>query len=533
MTGSQEFPESHSLKQATHAVTRFLIPSVADLIFLILLVNLTCGSLAPRLLDDAGIGWHIRNGQQILQTHAVTRTDPFSVSTNGKAWYAWEWLYDLLVAAIHARLGLNGVVFFTAVFIAATFALALRVALTSRGSLPVAVVLLVLAISASSIHFFARPHVLSWLMVVIWFRILDAQETATRKYGGIIWLPLLTLLWVNLHGGFLVGFILLGIYLMGGAVQKLTSRSAAEKQSIWRRLKRLGPVAALSLAASLVNPYGYKLYVHIYQYLSDRFLMNHIDEFLSPNFHGMAQKCFAMLLLITIAVLAGARGKIRASQLLVVMFAVYSGLYASRNLPVSSILLTLVIAPLLTGQISEAVTGQGIAPWLRRCLARYDSFASRMTSMETRFRGHLWPVAAMLLGLWVSSHGGRIGSRQVMNAHFREKRFPVQAAEWIPQSGLPQPVFAPDYWGGYLIYRLYPQTRVFVDDRHDLYGDQFFKDYLKVILVQPEWEKVLDEDQLNWVLVPAESSLANILKLSPRWKTIHEDMTAVLFEKQP
>ena len=530
-------PGAQSGNETTNVLARLVIPSVADLIFIVLLVALSCGAMAPRLLDDAGIGWHIRNGQQILQTHAVTRTDPFSVSTNGKAWYAWEWLYDLSIAAIHARLGLNGIVFFTAVLIAATFALVLRVALATGGSLPVTVALLVLAISASSIHFFARPHVLSWLLVVIWFRILDAHEVATQKYSGIFWLPLLTLIWVNLHGGFLVGFVLLGIYLIVGAVQYFASRSPAEKQTIWQRVKRLGLVATLSLAASLANPYGYKLHVHIYQYLSDRFLMNHIDEFLSPNFHGMPQKCFAVLLLITIAVLAGARGKIRPSQLLVVIFAVHSGLYASRNLPVSSILLTLVIAPLASERISEAVTGQRIAPWLRKCLTGYDSFASRMTGMETRFRGHLWPVAAILLGLWVSTHGGwiglrGIGSRQVMNAHFREKRFPVQAAEVISQSGLRQPMFAPDYWGGYLIYRLYPQTKVFVDDRHDLYGDQFVKNYLKVILVQPEWEKVLSEDQVNWVLVPTESSLANILKLSPRWKAIHEDKTAVLFEKQ-
>jgi hypothetical protein len=200
---------------------------------------------------------------------------------------------------------------------------------------------------------------------------------------------------------------------------------------------------------------------------------------------------------------------------------------------VSSLLLTLVIAPLLSRQISEAATGQGIALWLRTCLTRYDAFASRMTGMETRFRGHLWPVAAMLLGLWVTAHGGWIGSRQVVNVRFRETRFPVQAADVIEQSGVREPVFAPDYWGGYLIYRLYPQVKVFVDDRHDLYGDQFIKNYLKVILVQPEWEKVLDEDQVNWVLVPTESSLANILKLSSRWKAIHEDKTAVLFEKQP
>ena len=108
---------------------RFLIPSVTDLIFIVLLIALTYGVLAPRLLKDGGTGWHIRNGQQILQTHSITRTDSFSYTMHGQPWYAWEWLYDALIAGIYQWLGLNGVVFFTSVVIAATFALVLRLAL--------------------------------------------------------------------------------------------------------------------------------------------------------------------------------------------------------------------------------------------------------------------------------------------------------------------------------------------------------------------------------------------------------------------
>src|SRR5438552_6501478 len=156
---------------------RFLIPSVADLIFIVLLIALTYGALAPRLLKDAGTGWHIRNGQQILLTHSITRIDTFSYTMHCQPWYAWEWLYDVLIAAIYQALGLNGVVFFTAAVIAATFALVLRLTLRQGGGLPVSVILLFLAVGASTIHFFARPHVLSWLLTVIWFQLLDRSET--------------------------------------------------------------------------------------------------------------------------------------------------------------------------------------------------------------------------------------------------------------------------------------------------------------------------------------------------------------------
>src|ERR1700693_791226 len=125
------------------------------------------GALSTRLLGDAGIGWHIRNGEQMLRTHSVTRTDPFSVTMGGQAWYAWEWLYDLKVAALHHWFGLNGVVFFTAIVIALTFALALRLSLVRGADVPISALLLALSLGVSMIHLFARPHVVSWLFTVI------------------------------------------------------------------------------------------------------------------------------------------------------------------------------------------------------------------------------------------------------------------------------------------------------------------------------------------------------------------------------
>ena len=140
-------------------------------------------------------------------------------------------------------------------------------------------------------------------------------------------------------------------------------------------------------------------------------------------------------------------------------------------------------------------------------------------------------VLIFVLGLWASMHGGRLGSAQLINAYFDDKHFPVEAAETIAKREIREPIFCPDQWGGYLIYRLYPQTKVLVDDRHDLYGDQFFKDYLKVVFVQPDWSKVLDERHVNWVLMPKNSSLGTILEQTPGWKLIYEDGTAVLFQR--
>ena len=507
---------------------------MTDLIFLVLLVSLSCGVLAPRLLGDGGIGWHIRNGEQMLRTHAITRNDPFSSTMQGQPWYAWEWLYDVLIARIHQGMGLNGVVFFTALVIAGTFAFALRLTLARGGNLPLTVILLALAVGASAIHLFARPHVLSWLLVVVWFELLDSWDrTVDRAQDrALFWLPLVMLIWVNLHGGFLTGFMLLGLYWAGSSLRWLTAPEPGERRFAGRRARLLGVITLLSLAATLVNPYGYKLHVHVFEYLSNRFLMNHIEEFLSPNFHGLAEQCFALLLVITMIGLAAEREKPRPSLLLVILFAAGSGLYASRNLPVSSILLMLAVTPILSRAGAGAEAHRELASGLRRWFSRFESFASRMTRMELSLRGHAWPVLVVVLGLGICAHGGRLGSWQILDAHFSARRFPVLATDEIERRGIQAPIFCPDFWGGYLIYRLYPETRVVLDDRHDLYGESFFKDYLKVIRAEPGWESVFDEERVVWVLVPAESTLANLLSERPEWAAVYRDTVAVLYRRR-
>ena len=513
------------------AWSRFLIPSVSDLIFILLTLSLTVGALAPRLLGDAGTGWHIRNGELILETRSITRTDPFSATKHGRPWYAWEWLFDAAVAAIHGRTGLDGVVFLSALVIASSFTLTFRMALRRGAALPITVAMLILAIGASAIHLFARPHIFSWLLALAWFEVLDSAEDSadTRR---LYWLPALMLVWVNLHGGFVLGFALCGTYLIAGLVRLSRAKHSVEGEGIRRWLRHLVVASGISFLAGLVNPFGFRLYMHVYQYLTDRFLMNHIDEFRSPDFHGAAQQCFAALLLVTIAALAVAGARLRTSELLVVAFAVYSGLYASRNLPVSSILLVVILAPLVSVELSKASQSMALAPRVRGILARIDAFSGRMGALEARFQGHLWPMVVVIAGILLSVHNGRLGSSQLMSAHFDSQRFPVAATDWIEAQGIREPIFSQDYWGGYLIYRLYPQSQVFLDDRHDFYGDEYLKRYLRIVRVEPGWDRELESLGPMWILLPRESTLTNILREVPQWKAVYEDRTAALFRKE-
>jgi hypothetical protein len=238
-----------------------------------------------------------------------------------------------------------------------------------------------------------------------------------------------------------------------------------------------------------------------------------------------------MLLLISIIALNRSRQSIRVPQFLMIAFAVFSGLYAARNLPVSAILITLIMAPIASQTIVEAGSDPKLTHSVQKLFLRLHSFGERMANLELHFRSHLWLIVAFALGLGICANGGRLGSQQFIRAYFDPKVFPVEATDVIAQRKIHEPIFCPDSWGGYLIYRLYPQTKVVVDDRHDLYGEAFLKDYLKVIQVEPEWENVLDAMHVNWVVVPANSALATIMRITPQWSAAHEDKTAILFQR--
>lgn len=537
---------SSTAERPTPAWARVLIPSVGDLIFAALLALLVFTPLSIRLLGDAGIGWHIRDGQQILAAHGIPRVDSFSATMKGQPWFAWEWGYDVLVGGLERWTGLNGIVCLTALIIALVFAGTFRWLVQRGTNVLVALALMLLAASASMIHFLARPHVVSWLFTLVWVRILESPEggrEGVRFDGGseqgqvgqkgtrVLWLlPPLMLVWVNVHGGFLIGFVLLGVYTAVATWQWLTLRADKledflQKLSAGKRAKDLASVGLVAGLATLVSPYGWKLHVHILQYLGNRFLMDHIDEFQSPNFHGAAQRCFVVLLLVTFAALAAKRRELRLREGLIVLFAVSSGLYAARNIPVSSLLLVIVIGPMLSEALATLASRRGV-----RWLAAY---AGRMGKIEASLRSHLWAIAVALTVSWIVAHGGRLGSKQLVQAHFDGKRFPVAAVTFLEGNDAGRSVLSPDYWGGYLIYRLYPRSLVAVDDRHDLYGEAFLKSYLKMVQVEPGWEDFLRENDIQCVLAPKASALANILAETNGWKVIYADDLAMVFARVP
>jgi len=189
----------------------------------------------------------------------------------------------------------------------------------------------------------------------------------------------------------------------------------------------------------------------------------------------------------------------------------------------------LAIAPALSEAIRSAGQRNDLPAWLRQACAGWQGTALRMKRVEERLRGHLLPAIVLVTSLAVAVNGGRLFKTPLLAAHFDQRTFPVAAAEFVASHNIRDHMFSTDRWSGYLVYRLYPQTRLFIDDRHDFYGEAFVKDYLKALGADLGWREVLDKNQITSVLIPPDVPLANVLKESSDWKVVYDDGVAILF----
>jgi hypothetical protein len=266
--------------------------------------------------------------------------------------------------------------------------------------------------------------------------------------------------------------------------------------------------ALLSLIGTFVNPYGWQLHAHVLRYLRDDYIMDHIGEFHSFDFHAAGAVWMELFLLIAVigAFLAARRGDWPVVLLSVVLL--HQGLFAARHLPLAALLLL----PLACRQF--------------RWDARFAAYSERLRAIDRRIIGAVPAMAAVALAALASAPiaAGQRG--------FDPKTFPVHAAGYFAGRDTAR-IFSTDQWGGYLIYRFDGRVKVFIDGRSDFYGMDFLQLYGKVRDVRPGWDRVLDAEHVTHVMIGTEEALAQALRLSPQWRVVRGDHVAMIFERRP
>jgi hypothetical protein len=472
------------------------------------------------LFRDSDAGWHIRNGETILATHELPKRDIYSFSRAGQPWFAWEWLSDVATGAADHAAGLSGVAFCYAVAIAAVVWIWFRLHWIVGGNFLIAGMMSPLVLTTTSLHWLARPHVLGWLCLaiwVLWMERLGRTGNGDTAFGWrrSIGIALFCALWANLHASFFLAPAIALIYALGGALRR----------TIWNREPRgrrdwYFAAALISAAAPLANPYGWRLYGHIFGYLADRELLDRVGEFQSFNFHfdGSGQITGALVIGIAGGVLALAHRRLEHFVMAMVFAAL--ALRAARALP----LFALVVLPVANGAITASLAkAKGLTPRLRQALAAFLGYSARLAAIDQRCGG--WAVVPFALAacfalLQTSAIRAATG--------FSPREFPVAAYTHLPPA---ERLYASDKFGGYLIWRSGGTRKVFFDGRSDFYGAKFLIEYARMSQARPGWRRDWDSWDFTTALVPADSPLIPALQQAG-WRVIYSDSTAVILVGQ-
>ena len=499
--------QPHSEAPQLHNI---IIPSIGNIIFVSILTVLIFG-IGNGLLYDGDTGYHIRAGEEILRDWRVPAHDSFSFHFPPLKWTVHEWLSEVILAAIYKLSGLTGVVVVFAVLLATIHWLLFTFLTKRTENLTLATLTTLLATATSSSHWLARPHVFSLLLTVVWYDMLDRFQN--DKLAKPYYLPLLMILWVNLHGGFFFGLVLLGLYLSGNLFYAFIG-PPAESTLYLNKARALAICLILTIAACGINPVGYEILLFPLKLTSDRFVMDRVIEFLSPNFHEALP--FKYMLMATIGAVALSRRRLNPIECSLLMLLSYMALYSARYMS----LFAIIVAPLLL-KSSERLLAD-LPPAVLTFLRTRNR---NLASIDSKVCGYVWPLGAILLIIGLAISG-------TLQFTFDEKRFPVAAVNFMNRESITGYMFNNDEFGDYIIFSAWPRYRVFMDGRSDMYGKRLGSAYLQVANIQPGWREILARYGVTWVIFDTNSALTAALNSSTDWQPIYSDDVATIFVKK-
>jgi len=324
-------------------------------------------------------------------------------------------------------------------------------------------------------------------------------------------------LWANLHSGWIYGLGLLGLLWLG---EGLAGRFWPDPDPLeQKRWLRLGLFILISIPLVLINPYGVHLLIYPFRYFFGGITLHthYIGEWLSPNFHQASDMLLALLLLLLIGSLAWRRKGIGPAETLALLVFIALSLRSVRAAGIAIPLIAWAVA---------GVMGQGLS---RTSPSRRGAWPQPNRSIVWIWHG----ITLLIVLLMLSFVGWDFAQWGATSGFLSEDENLSQAAAAL--RGLPQDarMFNSYNLGGYLIWRLYPERRVFIDGRADLYGDEIFAEYLKVWQADPAWEEILNQYQVQIAICERQTPLATLLLESAAWDPVYLNATTAVFQRAP
>jgi hypothetical protein len=456
--------------------------------------------MASRPMVDTDTWWHLRTGQWILDHHTLSEADTFSFTRFGEPYYYPAWLSEILMAEVYAWGGLPTLnLFFTGLILLAY----VLVFLTMEGDAFLTAVGLVLAAGASEVFWSLRPQLFTFLFGAFFYFCI--RKFLSKNRAAIWFLPLVMLLWVNIHPGFIVGFILLGIAIAGQGIAYLIERRPRNPDT-GEKIRILSGVSLVCLASSAVNPRGIAVWGYPFETVSIQFLQKFIQEWQSPDFHLPEGQLFLVFFLLTWAVIAFSPKALEVMDFLFLVVIGFLGFMAWRNIYLLSI-----VAPSMILRYGQPILQSAFPKW---------NPGHPVSRRQSAVHGALLILLSAAWLFWISST-----LPSALETALR-RQIPVPAVEYLSRHPDPGKVLNSYNWGSYLLWAV-PARTVFIDGRTDLFGDEILGQYLTVVEAQAGWRDILSTWEIRAVFLEPNAPILQIL-LSEGWRIGFRDSQAVV-----
>lgn len=472
------------------------------------------------VLSDPDYFWHLSAGQYLWENKALPSSDMFSYTFAGKPWVLHEWLFEILLFGVHSLLGDAGIKLMTAGFATATALVVYSFAKRLLEKPYWAFFLMLVFFYLSVPNISPRPQLFTFLFFACYVYILVDLKffSITRK----LWLlPVLMVIWVNTHGGYIAGLVLL---LLFTACEWLRSLLHPHHSLLKQQLKQLTGIAVLTIAATLINPYFLDHWIYPFTVMNMEVSQNIITEWRSPDFHQLRWKIFLLFVFGAFTAAIYSQRRLDLTELVVSVFFITAAFVAVRHAPISALAMVFLYAVTLKHVPFKVIfSGAKADQWL----TYYRRFAGKgndLGSKEYLFNWMLLLITLIGCGLYYPIfHKNDLDKIN--------KTVPVKAAQFIADAGIQGRMFGVYHYGGYLINRFYPAQRVFIDGRADLYGDAFIHEYLHIIEARSGWQKKLEKYAVDYVIIPKQAALTELIQEQAGFKLVYTDeVNAVLLK---
>ncbi|MDO8586250.1 MAG: hypothetical protein Q7T82_04350 [Armatimonadota bacterium] len=488
-------------KRGSRVLERFLRPTISDCLTIWLLGGLCFGIAMSSPLNDNDIWWQLIVGKIIVTTGHIPTTDLFSFTVSGKPWLAHEWMSEVVYWLTYSRFGPVGLSLLKSLLILATFTI-IYITCRRRGQNSNAAVIATGVAALISMPFWSeRPQLFGYLCLSMLVLLLQRFRS-----GGGLWavVPLFAF-WINVHASWPIGLFLLAV----AGAEAAWDRSHDADASRFRHFLTVLPFAALAL---LITPRPFAHISYPFQYLGLTSATRHlsgwqqyVSEWQSPDFHYSIFAAFALTLVGLPVLLRWSKAGVRPIELAIVLILAAASLHSMRHMPLFAIV---------------------TAPFLAEIIAGVRSSAPAKSSNTADIPLLNWMILLLLPVV--------IFTRLPQGASKFEdlSKFPKRAFDYLQSEPMGEKLLSRYDWGGYAIFRLWPDYKVFIDGRADVYGGNYAKRVLILDHLKPGWRRELRNADPDVIVWPCDQPLTQALELTPEWRRVRlhpDDKVAAVF----